>query len=355
MVLPLLAGFAGSALASAGALGGLSPLIAGAVGSGLGTFAETGDAGKGLQAGLGGLLMGGTLGGSLGTAAGKLGGAAGAAQAAGQSGAGAAAAGQAAGQAASQAGQQGIMGGIGSMFEGAGQNLADLGPDAGLGQKLMSRDAIKGYTGALAGAAQGYQPSMPNIGQDEEEARYRQLGGPRYTSRRGSIGETNYGFPTNYKRGGHVTKMQEGGGIAAMMDQRPQQSSREPVQEPNEKQVISDAMAAIEGRHPQPEIALGRYLAMFGAEDLRALIKDVTSGQAMRRAIGADGGKVRGPGDGEDMIPATVEGGKDVLLADGEFVMREPTVTKIGNGDNDEGARKLEDFMNQVDGRGRAA
>ena len=46
MVLPLLFGLAGSALGGAGLAGGLGALTAGAIGSGLGRFAETGDLGK---------------------------------------------------------------------------------------------------------------------------------------------------------------------------------------------------------------------------------------------------------------------------------------------------------------------
>ena len=56
--LPLLLGLMGSGLAGAGALGAMTPLIAGAIGSGLGTWAETGDLGEGIQAGLMGAMMG---------------------------------------------------------------------------------------------------------------------------------------------------------------------------------------------------------------------------------------------------------------------------------------------------------
>tara|TARA_R110000764_G_scaffold82301_1_gene162508 strand:- start:91 stop:912 length:822 start_codon:yes stop_codon:yes gene_type:complete len=56
--LPLLLGLAGSGLGGAGMLGGLGALSAGAIGSGLGTFFETGDLGEGIKSGLMGALMG---------------------------------------------------------------------------------------------------------------------------------------------------------------------------------------------------------------------------------------------------------------------------------------------------------
>ena len=61
MVLPLLFGLAGSALGGAGMAGGLGALTAGAIGSGLGRFAETGDLGKGIETGLTSFLGGQAL------------------------------------------------------------------------------------------------------------------------------------------------------------------------------------------------------------------------------------------------------------------------------------------------------
>ena len=68
MALPLLLGLAGSGLAGAGMLGGMGALTAGALGSGLGSYLETGDLGKGIQTGLtsflGGKLLGAAMGGA---------------------------------------------------------------------------------------------------------------------------------------------------------------------------------------------------------------------------------------------------------------------------------------------------
>lgn len=71
-MLPMLFGLLGSGLAGTSALGGiaagLSPLAAGAIGSGLGSFIETGDLGEGIKSGLmsfaGGKLVGSMMGGA---------------------------------------------------------------------------------------------------------------------------------------------------------------------------------------------------------------------------------------------------------------------------------------------------
>jgi hypothetical protein len=70
----MLLGLAGSGLAGAGMLGTMGALSAGAIGSGLGSYLETGDLGQGIQTGLMSFL-GGKL---LGAGADKLTGATGA-------------------------------------------------------------------------------------------------------------------------------------------------------------------------------------------------------------------------------------------------------------------------------------
>jgi hypothetical protein len=96
----------------------------------------------------------------------------------------------------------------------------------------------------------------------------------------------------------------------------------------NEKTEIVDAVMAIKGQHPQPEIALGKFLAKYGEGALRNLVDSVQSGEfdeTVSRFQRGEKGAVRGPGDGsgvDDKVPATIEGQQDVLLADGEFVLR---------------------------------
>ena len=78
MALPLILSLLGSGLAGAGALGGLgilgSPLIAGAIGSGLGTAIQEKDLGAGIRSGLTAGLLGGLGGALTGGAAGAGGG-----------------------------------------------------------------------------------------------------------------------------------------------------------------------------------------------------------------------------------------------------------------------------------------
>ena len=125
--------------------------------------------------------------------------------------------------------------------------------------------------------------------------------------------------PVRLARGGLVA-LAEGG-------EMPQQGGQ--PSQPNEREVVSAAVAAIKGASPQPEVALGAFLAAYGEEALRDLVDKVQSGEVdetAERFRSGENGEVRGPGDGsgtDDKVPAMMEDGSgDVLLSDGEFVMR---------------------------------
>jgi len=117
----------------------------------------------------------------------------------------------------------------------------------------------------------------------------------------------------------------------------------------NEKDVIVEAVKAIKGLSDAPEVALGIFLSEYGEEALRDLVEKVQSGaldDTIERFANGDKGMVEGMGDGsgeDDMIPATMDGEQDVLLTEGEFVMRQPTTKAI----QDEFGSEFLDIINQ--------
>jgi len=117
----------------------------------------------------------------------------------------------------------------------------------------------------------------------------------------------------------------------------------------NEKDVIVEAVKAIKGLSDAPEIALGIFLDKYGQEALEDLVQKVQSGvldDTIERFSNGDKGMVEGMGDGsgeDDMIPASLDGEQDVLLTEGEFVMRQPTTKAI----QDEFGSDFLDIINQ--------
>lgn len=348
MVLPLL--FA--ALAPQ-VLTGMSPLLASSIGAGVGGAVETGDLEKGLLAGLGAFAGGAVLPKVMSAVGG---GSAAAAVPTAANASQAAAAGLPQTAAMPPPPRPANLGaGGGGMFSqamdfakspvGMGVGIgAAAGPALGAGLFSKGDDSKKSRSeyGSREPTPIPRIPTMPGAGY-----------------RPGRDGEFDYGISTPYGAdaimgytdrgvlpyagGGMLQRMANpqlpglgpvrlaGGGIVALAGGGPAEGGA-----PNAREVISAAVAAVKGQHPQPEIALGAFLAMFGEEALRQLVDSVQGGEmddTAQRFSEGENGEVKGPGDGsgvDDMVPAKMDDGSgDVLLSDGEFVMRKDAVDSL--------------------------
>ena len=133
---------------------------------------------------------------------------------------------------------------------------------------------------------------------------------------------------------GGLAQFAEGGEI----EQAPQEGiAAVPQQGGNEKTDIVDAVMAVKGEMSKEEasVALGKFLATYGEEALKNLVEAVQSGElddTIERFANGEAGEVNGPGDGsgvDDKVPASLEGQEDVLLADGEYVLRAKTAKAL--------------------------
>jgi hypothetical protein len=171
----------------------------------------------------------------------------------------------------------------------------------------------------------------------------------------------------------------EGGDVAEPMPEDPSMADPGDLREPDDqlsprdqqmKQVVTEAMAALRGQHPDPEKAIQRFIEAFGEKDFEEL-KQMVEGAGpepdedeMGGPSDSDeddlgggppgggmqvGGLLHGPGGGQDdEIEAATPTGRKVLLSDGEYVIDAPTVAVIGDGSTNAGARRLDRFREQV-------
>lgn len=319
MALPLLLGFGLPALASTGALGtflgGMGATTLAGIGAGLGSFLDTGDVGKGIQtgliAGLGGKAMGALTGAGTQGLAGAVSGTEGAAQ-------------SLINASAVEGGKNAFLQGItnkGLQQATAGALLPGVGTAALVGSAMnpptMEMSEKKTYDiPPPMSRIRSYQPkkNMDSTAEEEMITYYNPMQAGIMTN-----------ASTNYAKGGAVSE------------------------EMNEKDVIVEAVKAIKGLSDAPEVALGIFLSEYGEEALRDLVEKVQSGaldDTIERFANGDKGMVEGMGDGsgeDDMIPATMDGEQDVLLTEGEFVMRQPTTKAI----QDEFGSEFLDIINQ--------
>jgi hypothetical protein len=305
MALPFLLSLGLPALGAAtGGLGlGLGAASLAGIGAGLGSFLQTGDVGKGIQtgliAGLGGKLMS--------SATNALGGA-----------------GAQASTEALTAG--GLPAATGSKFINA-----TLGKD--LLTKKLGETTV---AGALGAAGSGFGTGLiadamnpPTFKMSEKEKVDIPPPMPRIRSYQpkknmGSTAEEEMITYYNPMQAGIMTNASTNyakGGIVS--------------EEMNEKDVIVEAVKAVKGLSDAPEVALGIFLKEYGEEALRDLVDKVQSGvldDTIERFAKGDKGMVNGPGDGsgeDDMVEATMDREQDVLLTDGEFVLKEESTDAI--------------------------
>ena len=349
MALPMILSLLGSGLAGSGALAGLgvlsSPLVAGALGAGVGSAIETGDIGEGIKTGL--------TAGALGALGGAIAG-------------GGAAAPTGAPSPTPPAGAEGIRGMIQNMPKGISPVAApaegfSFGADAlnrGVNQGILSGagigTAIPGTLQALSAPTMEI-PEAEDIPQAMPANRRMFVPGRQY--RPGYDPEAIYfdprPMPSRFAGGGMIRyqpvgmqpRYMQAGGIADAMP------GAQMMPEMNDKDVVQNAIRAVKGELPEQEaaIVLGMFLEQYGEEALRRLVSDVRSGKADGERGDVEG-MVEGPGDGmDDFVPAGMDdGSQDVLLSDGEFVVPADVVSGLGNGSTDAGAEELYNMMDRV-------
>ena len=374
MALPLILGLLGSTLGTGTAIGALG---AGALGSGLGRFLETGDFEEGLKTGatsfLGGKVLGSVLGGMGGQAKNVAEGVKEAVPSYGKainlnpkffsSGVGA--------EPVKYLGQSNLMGGL----QAAATNPITLG-QATIGQSMSTL------------------PEPPK--EDEMPFENREAMAPPRLRRRqpppgfrpGYMGEFDYGVAPNYnvqymssgglsnpekadldndgqlssyerKRGEAIEKSiaEQGkniGGLAAMtqgMDMNADLGMTE-----SEDEIMMNAINALTGKSENPDEDIQTFVQTFGMQALKLLQMQIATGKIGDMKQGLPG-LIEGEGDGmSDSIDAELvekrgrEGGQKqpLKVANNEYVIAADVVSDIGNGSTDAGADKLDKLMKEV-------
>lgn len=214
-------------------------------------------------------------------------------------------------------------------MQGGTTTAANLKPDP------FSLLTNKATLAGAAGPALGLPPIMQNFKKDDSPDPPPGVKPDRLTRRPpedyrpGKDDEFDYMFPRNFAEGG----------LASM---------ERDANELNDKELISKAVDAIQNELPNPEEVLGVFLARFGEEALRDLVRRVQDG-TFDENVERSEGMVEGAGDGmDDMVPAKLEGEQDVLLSDGEFIVPADVVSGIGNGSSEAGSQRLYDMMDRV-------
>jgi len=336
MVLPLLGSFLGSAILPGMFGSALSPLAAGAIGSGLGSLLQGDDLdeaiGTGLTSFMGGKLLGGLgkeLGkGSVGSVVGE--------NAAGMDKLKGMINPAMEGYKAPQ-----LKGGLESLTgaKGALKNTFDTGVNL-IKENPFTAAGVAGGAMLADASKQQEDPAKTPYKRTETVPIQQNIKQPPPGYRPGIDPEFNYGFRNPTAEEIQTRFIQEGG-IAGLAP------TAEP---PNEKDLIVNAVNAVKGNMDEQSasIALAQFVQKYGEEALQELVQDVQEGE-YDDVGGKAEGMIDGGGDGmSDSVPATIDGEQDLLISKDEYVVDAPTVAMIGNGSSDAGAEKLDKMRQEV-------
>tara|TARA_B100001057_G_C22844221_1_gene948310 strand:- start:751 stop:1827 length:1077 start_codon:yes stop_codon:yes gene_type:complete len=333
MVLPLLGSFLGSALLP-GMFTSLSPLAAGAIGSGLGSLLQGDDLDEAIGTGLTSFMGGKLLGGLGKEFAAPKEGATGLAKLKDMVNPQMA-------NAVTPANTSGALESLGGA-KNALQSTIKTGMDLAKTNPFTTTGLVGGTM--LADAA-NQQPDMSGSTQKPFKPRetvpiQQNIQQPYPGYRPGIDPEFNYGF-RNPSAAELETRFIQEGGIASLAP------TAEP---PNEKDLIINAVNAVKGNMDEQtaSIALAQFVQKYGEEALKELVQDVQDGEYDDIGGKAEG-MIDGGGDGmSDSVPATIDGEQDLLISKDEYVVDAPTVAMIGNGSSDAGAEKLDKMREEV-------
>jgi hypothetical protein len=227
------------------------------------------------------------------------------------------------------AAKSGLLGLIGKGAAAAGKIAGGIVP------KALTAAAVDQGVGALAPKTDGKSNQASEQNNEREYAR--QI------------------FPTFRPKMIHNNKPQDENMIGNALSMSPIAMAEGGQLEPEEQkaqQIVSDAMEAIRGGHPDPESALNTYIAYYGQDALRDLYSRMSGNESeedMEEAPQAEG-MIKGPGNGmDDMATARMaQGGQKVLLSNDEFIIPADVVSGLGDGSSESGARKLYAMMDRV-------
>lgn len=99
------------------------------------------------------------------------------------------------------------------------------------------------------------------------------------------------------------------------------------------QQRVTEVVQALMSGSPEGEPIIRAFVEDFGEEALMEVIGGMESAQ----------------GDGmSDDVPARIDGGEEVQLSSGEYVVPADAVSDLGNGSSEAGARELMDMIERL-------
>ena len=109
--------------------------------------------------------------------------------------------------------------------------------------------------------------------------------------------------------------------------------------------LTQEAVDAVRGEHPEPEIAIESFISYFGPEAFNSLRTLVIQEETARNMNGPDGLIEGDDGGRDDIQRGVIDDGvsqEELNLSGGEYIFSADDVALMGDGNTEAGARRLD-------------
>jgi hypothetical protein len=236
--------------------------------------------------------------------------------------------------------------GLGGLRKGAQKVTGSM-----LNNPLSTGATLGGLGGSVAEAASIPQYSGPMPGEGTSRGSYRDSGetfqgSPLTRTGLAQQDLSQYGFGPEGMFFGEGVYAQEGGSLeeesvmAEGMASLPSGGGDEVA-----LKLTQEAVDAVRGEHPEPEIAIESFISYFGPEAFNSLRTLVIQEETARNMNGPDGLIEGDDGGRDDIQRGVIDDGvsqEELNLSGGEYIFSADDVALMGDGNTEAGARRLD-------------
>ena len=149
----------------------------------------------------------------------------------------------------------------------------------------------------------------------------------------------NYSLRNTYQEGGDVEVTQETDKVEQLM-QNP--VIQEKMSE-GDRELLRNASLVVLGRLEDDGSIIQRFVELFGEEAYERLKSELMpQGEQNIGLIEGEGGGM------DDMVDGQLGDQQKVALSPGEYIVPADVVSNLGDGNNEQGAAIMDDFLNRV-------
>ena len=214
-------------------------------------------------------------------------------------------------------------------------------------QNLQDQIGGLGYGGPSLEDIQGIMPTyqMPDYSQDLSAI----MGSLNALQPQQYVPENPYGTSGfGFAKGGKIPRYQEGEGIAGITRELGGTGGEEAMMTEGNEQLIEVTVQAILGMLPDQQTVdavIQKFIDLYGQEAFTALREQVLNPDGQAQTAGL----IEGFGGGmDDFVPGIAGSQERIATSPGEYIVPADVVSQLGDGNSNEGSRKLDGMSERV-------